>query len=123
MTSTPKKHTALARTREESKAIRSAQEAAPLTFVIPPVAELLGTIQAVAGNELRAMLKDQQVDGDRRLSNDDAKKLATLTDAVVKATNAANDLSDEEMGKLSDDDVEVELVAELERIRAKKGST
>lgn len=118
---TPRKDTKLARVRDEAKQIRKAAETAPLAFVLPPIAQLLGTVQAVAGNELKAMLVEQEQNPGSRLSNDDAKKLATLTDALCKAHGAEKDLSDAELGKMTDEELEKSLLEELERIRSKKG--
>lgn len=117
---TERKDTKLAVTRRETKAIKDAGRAAPISYVTPPIAQVLGTIQAVAGNEVRAMLKHQELHPDSRLDTDDAKKLNALTDAIVKAHGAERDLGEQELGEKSDEELEQELVEELERIRARK---
>lgn len=116
---TPKTDTELARKRRYVKEMRVAQIAAPITFVISPIQELLGTVQAIAGTELRKMAKDTEGE-DRRMSEGETRKLATLTEAAVKANEAGARISESDLESMSDEQLETALVAELERIRAKR---
>lgn len=119
---TPRKDTNLARKRRYVKELRVAQTAAPITFVISPIQELLGTIQAIAGTELRKMALDME-GADRRMSEGEARKLGTLTEAAVKAHDAGTRFSESDLESLSDDDLETALLTEVERIRAKRKGT
>lgn len=116
---TPKKNTELASKRRFAKNIRVAQVAAPITFVISPIQELLGTVQAIAGTELRKMAQDMET-AERRMSEGETRKLATLTEAAVKAHEAGERISESDLETLTDEGLETALTTELERIRAKR---
>lgn len=119
---TPRKDSELARKRRFVKEMRVAQVAAPITFVISPIQELLGTVQAIAGAELRKMQLDTE-GPDRRMSEGEARKLATLTEASVKAHDATTRVSESDLETMSDDQLETAMLSELERIRSKRGKT
>lgn len=114
---TPKVNTDLAKKKRLLKEVRSAQIAAPITFVISPIQELLDTVQAIAGSELRRLGEDLK---DRPMSEGEARKLATLTDAAVKAHDAKTRVSDSDLETMSDEQLETAMLAELERIRSKR---
>lgn len=99
--------------------MRVVQTAAPITFVIAPIQELLGTVQAIAGVELRKLAEDTK-NVDRRMSEGETRKLATLTEAAVKAHEAGMRISESDLETLSDEQLETAMIAELERIRAKR---
>jgi hypothetical protein len=121
---TPRKDTDLARKRQLAKGVRAVQVAAPLTFVIAPIQELLGTVQSIAGTELRKLAKDTTENPERRMSEGEARKLATLTEAAVKAHEAGARISESDLESMTDEQIETAMLAELERIRAKrKGGT
>lgn len=120
---TPRKDTDLARKRRFAGDLRIAHAAAPLTFIISPIQELLGSVQAIAGSELRKMALDME-GPDRRMSEGEARKLSTLTEAAVKAYDATTRVSESDLETMSDEQLETAMLAELERIRAKrKGGT
>lgn len=104
--------------RREADALRKVQKSTPLAFVVAPISRILGSIQALAGNEMDEMLKEQ-ADG-VRLDLEGAKKLNVLTMAVVAAHRADKELSAEEAGDLSDEELEAEYVKALEANRAKE---
>lgn len=68
------------------------------------------------------MLKDQETNPDARLSNDDAKKLNALTDAITKAYGAERSMSEQELGEMSSEDLQKALVEALEEERARTKS-
>jgi hypothetical protein len=104
--------------RRAARGMKKAEQAAPLVFVVPPLAIALEAIQSVVATEVGFMQQEQQQLV--RLSATDAKKLQALTSALAQSINTKKELSEEELGNMTDEELETQLVAELERLRAKR---
>lgn len=84
-----------------------------------PIAKVLATANHIVATELAFIQRDQATAG-APMSEKDAKRLLHLVSALEKSTTIGRQLSEAELTSLSDAELETELLAELERIRAKK---
>lgn len=100
-------------------AVKAVAESVPTAYVESPIQTVLATIQSVIGTEL-AYIRQRQEQSERPMAPAEAKKLANLVQALEKSVNVGRELTAKELGGLSDAELEAELVAELERLRAKK---
>ena len=91
----------------------------PITYVEAPIAKVLATANHIVATEL-AFIQRAQSTSEVAMSGPDSKRLLNLVSALEKSTAISGKLSDAELNSLSDAELEAELLAELERIRAKK---
>lgn len=108
--------------RRAADAMRKEEKLAPLVFVVPPLATALDAIQSVVATEV-AFIQQEQARDNTRLDAQDAKKLQALTGALAQSISAKRTLTDDELGKMSDEELEAALVEELEELRAKRSKS
>lgn len=105
--------------RRAADAMRQQGKQAPLVFVVPPLATALEAVQSVVSTEVAYMQQIQQQGVPMGFT--EAKKLQALTSSLVATIGAKRDLTDQELGEMTDEQLEVRLAKELEDIRAKRG--
>jgi hypothetical protein len=104
--------------RRAAEALRKQGRQAPLVFVVPPLATALEAVQSVVSTEVAYMQQIQRLGAPMNFT--DAKKLQALTSSLTATISAKRDLSDQELGAMTDEELEARLVSELEDIRAKR---
>lgn len=112
---------ARARKRRLVKDLVVVAEDAPVAYVESPMQTVLASVQRIVGVEL-AYLEATQATG-VPMPAGDAKKLLNLISALEKSVSVGRELSDAELGKMSDDELTAQLTAELESLRTRSTKT
>lgn len=116
---TARKDTALARRRRDIVELAKVAEAMPTAYVESPIHTVLSNAQSIVATELAFIRAAQARPNAGPMSPAEAKKVTNLVTALEKAVAIGRELSDHELSNLSDEELATQLMAELERLRAK----
>lgn len=118
---TPRKDTDLAvrrRAAREIAEVDSQSHAVTKSFVQPALATVLSNAQRIIATEL-AFIADDQSKGER-MDAGQSKALQSLLSGLATTVTLEAAAKELDLDKLSDDQLEAQLVAELEQLRANK---
>jgi len=114
------KPTRLARRRKALAEVAAVADMAPTAYVESPIHTVLSQAHRIIETELAFMEARQKGPKPEAMSPADAKKFAALVGAFERTITIGRDVDETQMAVLSDEDLEDQLVAELERMRSKR---
>jgi hypothetical protein len=114
---TPRKETPLAVRRRRMAGIAAVAASVPTTYVEPPIVAVLARIQRIAETEFAFIERAQNQPDAKPMSPLEAKKFSNLVASYEKAVTVGTTVREEEMAGLTDEQLEAQLLAELERMR------
>jgi hypothetical protein len=109
----------IVRRRRNVAELRRVAESAVTAYVESPIQTVLASIDRVISTEL-AYMERAQMERSGPMSPAEAKKLSNLVGALEKSVSVGREISEKEGNAMDDAELERELTAELERIRAKR---